>query len=60
MACDWFPGQQFALTEASYLLVRMLRESNRVEAVDLEELQRIKRVLVYLILRWEGGSRMYR
>lgn len=38
-------GQQFALTEASYLLVRMLREYDAVEPADVMEMKRMRKGL---------------
>lgn len=36
-------GQQFALTEAAFLLVRLLREFDRVEPVDGEQMRRMRK-----------------
>lgn len=36
-------GQQFALTEAGYLLVRLLREFEAVEPIDRVEMQKMKK-----------------
>lgn len=36
-------GQQFALTEAAFLLVRLVREFDRVEAVDEGKMRRMKK-----------------
>lgn len=38
-------GQQFALTEAGYLLVRMLQHFDRLEPVDYAETARMRKTL---------------
>lgn len=54
-------GQQFALTEASYLLVSMLRQFDALQPVDREEMSKLKKQLG--VTMWPKGGvkvRMHR
>lgn len=64
-AWQWLPfnggpriclGQQFALTEASFVLVRMLQEFDALEALDLQSLARMKKGLG--LTMWPEDSRI--
>ncbi|KAK3675515.1 hypothetical protein LTR78_004598 [Recurvomyces mirabilis] len=38
-------GQQFALTEASYLLIRLLQKFDKIEPTDLQEMRQMRKAL---------------
>lgn len=46
-------GQQFALTEAGFLLVRLLQAFDGVEAVDMTELKKMRKGLGLTMCEWE-------
>ncbi|KAF2773536.1 cytochrome P450 monooxygenase CYP52G11 [Teratosphaeria nubilosa] len=47
-------GQQFAITEVGYLLVRMLRAFDRIEPVNEGEMRRMKKTLGLTVTAAEG------
>lgn len=47
-------GQQFALTEASYLLVTLLHEFDAIEPVDRTEMAKLKKAMG--VTMWPGGE----
>ena len=53
-------GQQFALTEASYALVRLLREFDAIEPVDWEEARMLKKNLGVTLRPGEGEKIRFR
>jgi cytochrome P450 len=53
-------GQQFALTEASYLLVRLLREYDAIEPVDWAEMRRLKKAIGVTMWPADGARVRFR
>jgi cytochrome P450 len=49
-------GQQFALTEASYLLVRLLHEFDAIEPADVGEMRKLKKGLG--VTMWPADCRI--
>lgn len=49
-------GQQFALTEAGFLLVRLLQAFDEVEAVDMSELKKMRKGLGLTMCEWASIS----
>jgi hypothetical protein len=48
-------GQQFALTEAGFLLVRLLKAFDAVEAVDMSEMRKMNKGLGLTMCKWIGN-----
>ena len=64
-AWQWLPflggpriclGQQFALTEASYLIVRLLHEFDAIEPVDLEQARKMPKGMGVTMWPGEGAK----
>jgi cytochrome P450 len=53
-------GQQFALIEASYLLVRLLREYDAIEPVDWAEMRRLKKAMGVTMWPADGARVRFR
>jgi cytochrome P450 len=49
-------GQQFALTEAGFLLVRFLQQYDAVEPADMEEMRKLRKGIGLTMCKWPSTS----